>query len=168
MDITGLTNDMEKEYTDNKMWVGSPFEWIHNKPPATKGSIGRKIVERISINAGIVVSKLKKKTADVDTVLNLIPTEVKMCMLWANGDIVFEQLRNQSYEVAALLALLPSGKSYLWIIPKDILLSHAKIQHDPKKGTDTWWLIFSSNAVPEWMSEYGGEIEVALSYLKAL
>ena len=168
MDITNITKQLEKENVDDIQWSGSIFEWIHHKAPASKGTIGRKIVESIATTNGICVQRLVNKTSDVDTVLDFVPTEVKLSMLWSNNTLVFQQLRDQQYSVACLLALFPSGKAMLWIIPKEILLEHAEVQHTGKKraGKDTKWLKFDANNIPEWMQEYGGEIETAINYFK--
>jgi hypothetical protein len=79
---------------------------------------------------------------------------------------VFQQLRDQDYEVAVLLGVSPLT-AQCWAVPKDEAFARAVPQHGGAAGRDTKWLRIRAAAVPDWMHSYGGELEEAVPVLVA-
>jgi hypothetical protein len=102
-----------------------------------------------------------------DCILGGIRTEVKFSTLWSGGGYTFQQIRDQNYEVAALLGLQPQVVQ-LWVVPKAELWERANGQHTGAEATDTKWLSFQAQDPPAWLNQYGGTLDVALASLEKL
>ena len=100
-----------------------------------------------------------------DCVIAGVRVEVKFSTLWGNGGFVFQQIRDQSYEVAALLGIEPQSVR-LWVVPKDVLWAEATGQHTGAAATDTKWLRFPASRPPAWLRPYGGTLPEARAALE--
>lgn len=80
---------------------------------------------------------------------------MKLSLVWSDGRLVFEQIKDQSYDVVALLALEPH-RARLWIVPKDVLWHRAGWQHRGREGQDTKWVHFPATSPPAWLTEGHG------------
>jgi hypothetical protein len=90
---------------------------------------------------------------------------VKLSLVWDDGRFVFQQIKDQNYDVVALLGLEPKS-ARLWIVPKAVLWKHADWQHTGKAGHDTKWFHFQTTKPPTWLQEYGGTSAKATKALK--
>jgi hypothetical protein len=102
-----------------------------------------------------------------DCRLNDVPVEVKFSTLWAGGDFVFQQIRDQSYEVVALLGIEPQAVR-LWMVPKRELWARAPGQHTGANALDTRWLRFEAADPPQWLEPFGGTLERARRSLEEI
>ena len=100
-------------------WLGSPFAWIKTRPSRQVGSIGEQLVAGWFAAKGLDV--LRTGDSDADRVIDGKRVEIKFSTLWESGDYVFQQIRNQRYDVALLLGLSPFAGS-CWVVPKAVLL----------------------------------------------
>ncbi len=152
---------------ENDPWAGSPFAWIKTRPSRQIGSIGEQLVAGWCAAKGLDVTRTGD--SDADRVIAGRRVEIKFSTLWENGDYVFQQIRNQRYDVALLLGLSPLEAS-CWVVPKAVLrelpfrlgLSH---QHGGQAGTDTIWLRFKAASPPAWLAEFGGSLSAAFEHL---
>lgn len=144
-------------------WEASPFGWIRREPSRRKGAIGEALVRDWATQAGMTVERAQNSGHDCR--LDGVPIEVKFSLLWGGGEFVFQQIRDQDYEVACLLGLEPQ-RVYLWSVPKDILWQHATGQHTGAAAQDTKWLRFAAARVPDWLQPYGGTLEQARAALE--
>jgi len=152
---------------DADPWAGSPFAWIKTRPSRQIGSIGEKLVADWCAAKGLTVTRTGD--SDADRVIAGRRVEIKFSTLWENGDYVFQQIRDQRYDVALLLGLSPFEAS-CWVVPKPVLreqpfrvgLSH---QHGGQEGTDTIWLRFKAASPPTWLSAFGGPLSAAFEML---
>jgi hypothetical protein len=78
---------------------------------------------------------------------------------------VFQQIRDQSYEVACLLGLEPQ-RVHLWAVPKAVLWRNATGQHTGAAAHDTKWLRFPAVQPPDWLKVYGGTLPEARTALE--
>lgn len=163
--FTELSATVQASYSQGgaDAWEASPFRWIKSEPSRRVGAIGEKLVEAWAMHEGISV-RAPLNTGH-DRILDGVKIEVKFSTLWAGGGFTFQQIRDQDYDVAALLALEPL-KTHLWFVPKHILFQHAVGQHTGASGTDTMWLRFESSAPPSWLREYGGRLSAAKAALE--
>lgn len=114
-------------------WEASPFGWIRREPSRRKGSIGEALVRDWATQEGTQVER--PTDSGHDCRINGLLIEVKFSLVWAGGQFVFQQIRDQSYEVACLLGLEPQ-RVHLWAVPKLVLWKHATGQHTgPRRRT---------------------------------
>jgi hypothetical protein len=160
-----LSAEVQAEYatTEDDPWEASPFQWILGEASRRRGAIGERLVKAWARRAGIDV----RGPTDTghDCVLDLVRVEVKFSTLWKNGGYKFQQIRDQSYEVAALLGLQPQIVQ-LWIVPKDVLWERSVGQHTGADAQDTKWLSFQAAEPPDWLDQYGGTLAAAEESLK--
>ena len=164
----GLMQDYVDPATDP--WVGSPFAWIRTRPSRQRGAIGEQLIAGWAAAKGLDV--LRTGDSDADRVINGRRIEIKFSTLWESGDYVFQQIRNQRYDVALLLGLSPFAGS-CWVVPKPVLLEQPfkpglAHQHGGQAGTDTVWLRFRADAPPAWLSAHGGTLAAAYESLRRL
>ena len=160
-----LSAEVQSEYaeTGDDPWEASPFAWILNEASRRRGAIGERLVKAWARDCGMTVSG----PADTghDCVLDGVKVEVKLSTLWKSGGYKFQQLRDQSYEVAALLGLQPQIVQ-LWFVPKAEIWTRAVGQHTGAGAVDTKWLSFPASSPPSWLGPYGGTLERASSSLE--
>jgi hypothetical protein len=155
---------------ENDPWSGSPFAWIKTRPSRQVGSIGEQLVAGWCAAKGLDVTRTGDTEAD--RVIAGRRVEIKFSTLWESGDYVFQQIRNQRYDIALLLGLSPFEAS-CWVVPKTILreqpfrpgLSH---QHGGAAGSDTIWLRFRAASPPSWLAVFGGPLRDAFRLLSPL
>lgn len=150
-------------------WVGSPFEWLVRLPSRTVGAVGEALVEERLEAQGFEISP--SGSTDFDRWCQLkggqkrLRVEIKFSTLWENGNYVFQQIRDQRYDVLLCLGISPQI-AHAWVIPKVVAWSQATAQHGGRQGRDTRWLHIDIDNVPSWLSEYGGELEKAVGQLR--
>ena len=151
-----------------EIWRESPFAWLGDRAIKTRGTIGEQIVEKWLSGYGFRV--LPAPDSDADRVINSLRVEIKVARLSKNGTFVFNQFRDQAYDAALCLGLMP-GDAYCWVIPKHVILSEPKgirNQHGGAAGVDTWILTFRANQPHAWLNEWGGRPATARELLKRL
>ena len=150
-------------------WKGSPFGWIRDIPPRSKGAYGEKFVQELFRDNGFDV-KRAKSGSDHDRVINGHRVEIKMSTLWTDKEIyVFEQIRrNQKYDYLIFLGLSPH-EAHCWLIPKSqfhLGKEGVSRQHGGKKGSDNLlWMQFDPSKPPNWLNDYGGTLERVLKLM---
>lgn len=169
--LAAISATLQADYIkpDGDPWEGSPFAWIKTRPSRQVGSIGEQLVAGWCAAKGLDV--VRSGDSDADRVIAGKRVEIKFSTLWEGGDYVFQQIRDQRYDVALLLGLSPFEAS-CWVVPKAILreqpfragLSH---QHGGQAGTDTIWLRFKAASPLAWMAEFGGPLRSAYELLAA-
>lgn len=134
-------------------WAGSPFEWISDAQSGRKGAVGKRLVRAWAEGEGLQVVQKSGRGHDFRVSGNRVA--VKLSLIWSDGRLVFQQIKDQPYDVVALLALEPC-RARLWIVPKDLLWLRADWQHTGREGQDTKWLHFPATSPPAWLtSGYG-------------
>jgi hypothetical protein len=136
-------------------WKASPFAWIKGRASRQRGAIGERLVKAWAKRSGFSVTPASDTGHDCR--LDGVPVEVKFSTLWETGHFVFQQIRDQSYDVVALLGLAPQSV-HLWMVPKAELWERAPGQHTGAAGVDTKWLRFPADDPPSWLQRYGGPL----------
>ena len=160
--LADIAAKLEPDYLSGESaWIGSPFLWIKHQPSRRVGKIGEQLV------AGWCDAKELDVTgppnSDCDRVIAGLRAEIKFSTMWQGGGFVFQQIRDQDYDVVICLGLYPFD-AMCWVIPKAVLQQQPEgvtPQHGGKAGTDTLWLRFDPDNVPEWMHEWGGSLSEA-------
>lgn len=174
-DIAGTINS---DFPPNDEWEGSPFAWILEQPPATKGKIGEMLIAEWLKNQGLVV--VRSADTEADRIVNDHRIEIKFSRKWkatnmgrTPGIYKFQQLRDQRYDFAVCLGICPFD-AHCWAIPKSEILRRWKEndgitpQHGGKAGVDTAWLSFRVDSPPEWLAEWGGSLQSAFRVIQRL
>ena len=163
--VARLSAELQEEMLDDSadVWMASPFAWIREQPSARKGAIAVAILRTWATDSGLTTTRAKN--SDHDLIIEELKIEVKLSTLWANGDFRFQQLRDQDYEHVCLLGLEPQAVR-LWIVPKTVVLDHARGQHTGESGRDTAWLNFKAASPPSWLNSYGSTLSAARRYLE--
>lgn len=143
-------------------WEGSPLQWLKSIPPSACGAVGRRVVRELLEAEGFNTSggRINFNVAG-------IPTVTKTSLRWTNGEFTFQQLKFDTFEIAALLGIEPDAVS-LWFVPRTELVQQADGQHGGAEATETAWLRFPASSPPDWLAFYGGSIGDALSSLRRL
>jgi hypothetical protein len=144
---------------DRDPWLGSPFEWIHDQASRRKGAIGKKMFRQWALEEGFDV-RSRPRGARCDCVVDGLKVVVKFGLLWAQGTLKFEQIRDEDYDSVALLGLEPD-KVHLWVVPLDPLWKGSDEQHGP----DTHWLTVRPAAPPAVLQPFGGTLAEARASL---
>ena len=147
--------------------AGRPFAWIKTRPSRQVGSIGEQLVTGWCAAKGFDV--VRTGDSDADRIINGKRVEIKFSTLWASGDYVFQQIRDQRYDYVLLLGLSPFIAS-CWVIPKPVLMDDAPkvglaYQHGGQAGRDTRWLRFRAEMPPSWLAPFGGTLSDAYERL---
>jgi hypothetical protein len=143
-------------------WAGSPFEWLMRLASRSRGRAGELIVESWLDGLGFDVRS--PTNSGHDRTISGRKVEIKFSTLWGSGEYVFQQLRDQDYEVAILLGVSPTA-AQCWVIPKAEAFARAVPQHGGAAGRDTRWLRIRAAEPPTWMRPFGGELGATVPVL---
>lgn len=168
-----IGNYLEKKYKSSDAyrrsymaWENSPFAWLLHLPSRTKGKYGEQIVEEWLRREGFALYRSNSLHFDricrcnCEGVEQGIRLEIKFSLIWESGLYVFQQIRNQEYDLLFCLGISPNT-AHAWCIPKQEAWEKAESQHAGGKGKDTKWIrvkVTREDITPKWLDEYGGEI----------
>lgn len=144
-------------------WENSPHRWLLDLPSRRRGKAGELIVEGWLTSLGFDVTRSNHSGAD--RTVNGQPVEVKMSTRWESGQFVWQQIRDQDYTHIILLGVEPH-QVRLWVVPKAIIVAHARPQHTGAQGVDTLWLSIDADHPPEWMTPHGGPLNAVIGPLQ--
>ncbi len=148
---------------DGKLWAGSPFAWIRTKSSRRRGKIAEQLLSGWAAAKGLNVER--SPDAEADRLIERRRVETKSSTRWATGCFRFQQLREQNYEYAVLLGIMPFDVR-CWVVPKGLAIRKATPQHTGRRGRDTFWLSFDAADAPSWLRQYGGPLRKALAIMK--
>ena len=152
--------------TGGDPWAGSPFEWIKKIASSRRrGKAGEVLIATWLARLGYEVRP--PSNAGHDRLVSQRRVEIKFSTLWEQGNYVFQQLRDQDYELVILLGLSPTI-AHVWVVPKAEAIANSIPQHGGAVGTDTRWISFRAADPPPWLQSYGGEIGAAAKVLERL
>ena len=160
-----IRKELEKK---DKRWDGSPFAWIINLPPGTKGKLGKLLVNQWCALKGLSVDR--SPVSEADMMINGHKVEIKFSILWKSGVYVFQQIRDQNYDYCICLGISPHS-AHCWVISKPELRKHVighLGQHTGSSGIETAWFSVDPNNPIDWIRPFGGSLEEAFVVLKNL
>ncbi|MGC9359537.1 MAG: hypothetical protein ACP5G7_04060 [Anaerolineae bacterium] len=170
--LAGIAETLRGDYVNRDqeaLWAGSPFDWIRRTSSRRKGKIGEQLVAGWCAAKGFSVSA--SGDSEADRVIAGFRTEIKLSTLWANGGFKYQQIRDQEYDIAICLGIMPFD-ARCWIIPKVALYANVighTPQHTGMSGSDTFWITVNNpDQPPTWMSPYGGHLSEAFQVLRRL
>jgi hypothetical protein len=146
---------------ENEFWEESPFEWIRHLASRTRGKIGQDLARSVFSQYGYRPSK-RKDSFDVEgkTIISRYSTP------WLFTTWQFQQVRDSSFDYLFCLGITPDSAS-AWLIPKEELYVGGELQeragwgrqHGGRAGTEDSWLVAPTENVPQWLGEFGGNID---------
>lgn len=170
--LARLSQSLKGEYLqDISEWEGSPFGWVKSRPSRQRGKIGEQIVSAWLRERGFRVEGSPDQEAD--RIVNGRRVEIKFSTRWKGGHYVFQQLRDQNYEIVVCLGLSPVD-AHCWVIRKQTIMAKwgaddgIHTQHGGRRGSDTAWLSVDPTDPPAWLRQHGGSLSVALEVLEEL
>lgn len=159
--LAEISKKMLVTYPDSKQWEDSPFKWIKDLPCGSKGLVGKTMILELlkSIGANPTLNE------DKHIIVNGRPVVPKLSLLWATGDLKFQNIRDIPNSHIFCLGLCPKS-AFGWMIPSTEVWNNGSvseraglaIQH---AGADAWLCVRPSK-LPTWLSQYGGELPAAL------
>jgi hypothetical protein len=170
--LARVSDELRTEYADDTSeWKGSPFEWIMGRPSRQVGKIGEQLVSRWCRANGLRVGRSPDQEAD--RIIEGLRVEIKYSRRWQNGGYVFQQLRDQNYDLVICLGLSPFD-AHCWVLTKEIVMEQwragngLQTQHGGRRGSDTAWLAVDPMNPPAWLAPLGGSLAAALDVLEGL
>lgn len=146
-------------------WEGSPFAWIKTRPSRQVGKIGEQLIAGWCAAKGLDVTR--SGSSESDRIIHGYRTEIKFSTLWKNGTYVFQQFRNQEYDLVICLGVSPFD-AHCWVISKTLALQHVighTGQHGGQDAIDTAWLHIKPGAPQAWLAPLGGKLANAYKVL---
>ncbi|HLO15755.1 MAG TPA: hypothetical protein VK206_13060 [Anaerolineales bacterium] len=153
---------------DKSPWAGSKFEWVLRLPSASKGKLGKRLVNAWCALKGLSIESSSDSQADI--MINGHRVEIKFSTLWEANIYKFQQIRDQNYEYAICLGISPF-EAHCWVVSKQVLRTHVighMGQHTGSKGQETAWFTVNPKSPPDWLVLCGGTLEEAYKVLKSL
>ena len=136
-------------------WAASQFGWMKGFSTVTRGGFGAELVSKLAQALGYVTAG---GALTQSFIVKGQTIKVKLSMLWTDGGLRFEQVEDDPYDHLAMLGLEPSDTdAFLWLAPKALVRQHAVVQH----AGDSPWIRFRPNAVPAWLTPFGGSVGLA-------
>ena len=167
--LASAANFIRPEFEKDKSpWAGSQFEWVLRLPSASKGKLGKLLVNQWCAIKGLSIASSPDSQADI--LINGHRVEIKFSTLWEANIYKFQQLRDQDYEYAICLGISPF-EAHCWIVSKQVLRTHVighMGQHTGSRGQETAWFAVSPQSPPDWLVPCGGTLEQAYKILKSL
>lgn len=140
-------------------------------PPGKKGKIGEELVSGYLVEKGFDV--VRSTDVEADRIIAGKRAEIKMSTLWENGSYKFQQLRDQNYDFAICIGISPFDV-HCWVLPKDLILDkwrntgEISSQYREGQGSDTAWLSVNPDAIPDWLTQWGGTLSSAVRLIASL
>jgi len=160
-----ISNLLVSEYPESKAWNDSPFRWIRLLPPGSKHVVGRDMLTSLIALYGLTPTLYKGQVR-----VNGNGISVKVAMMWEEGIIKFQNIRDSKVDFIFCLALYPHS-AYGWLIPAAEVWNDGNVRNDrpgvtgQHKGADAWLHVDPTN-VPDWLKPYGGTIDQAMEVLE--
>lgn len=169
--IIKISSLLREEYAkENEEWLNSPFEWIKHKPSRTIGAIGEKIIASWLAMHDFEIRR--SPDSEADRIVENKRVEIKFSTLWKNGYYVFQQIRDQNYDLIVLFGVSPHD-AHCWVIPKQEIVAlwskHAITgQHTGAEAEDTAWIhLLPDNSIEDF-SRFGNSLTAALKRISSL
>ena len=167
--LVSAANFIRPEFEKDKSpWAGSQLEWVLSLPSASKGKLGKRLVNQWCAVQGLSIHSSPDSQADM--MINGHRVEIKFSTLWETNVYKFQQIRDQNYEYAVCLGISPF-EAHCWVISKKILKQYVighMGQHTGSSGQETAWFAVNPQLPPNWILPCWRTLEQAYKVLKSL
>jgi len=100
-----------------------------------------------------------------DFVINGFKFSIKFSTLWVEGSYKFQQIRKSGYDSLFVLEFLPR-MHICWVIDRSSLGKYMKFIAEDRSGYETMWLAINPHENDAWVSEFGGNLEKPIRFLR--
>jgi site-specific DNA-methyltransferase (adenine-specific) len=156
-----LQKDLEEM---SNLWKDSPFEWVLQLPPRSKGKLARSLIIPWLAIKGVLVERTSDSSETL--IYNGIHYSIKFSMLWKNGIYQFQQIKSQGPECVICFGISPF-EAHCWVFDRDYAIKHGNQQHKGANDAE-YWLSINPKDIPDWAKEHGGKLDDALRIIKSL
>lgn len=170
--LVALSQRLKSEYLEGiSQWEGSPFQRIRSCPSRQVRKIGEQLVSGWLREMGFNVEGCPDQEAD--RIVDGRRVEIKFSTRWKGGFYVFQQLRDQNYEIVICLGVSPFD-AHCWVLSKEMIMEEwgagdgLRTQHGGRQGSDTAWLRVDPLEAPTWLRYHGGSLGAAIPVLHRL
>lgn len=163
--LSQRSEQLSLQYTDEdgNPWGDSPFSWLRNRAPGTKGKAGRDFATALIQAAGVGVTP-----NGLALQVNGQTVKTKLSLMGEAGTLIFQQIKDDDFDYLICIGLYPVD-SYGWIIPKSEILVDGNLQdrqgltaqHVSEEGIPSdYWITNLDAANPfAWLAPFGGTTE---------
>ncbi len=144
------------------IWKDSPFEWVLQLPPRSKGMLGRNLFMYYCHKHGLKVEK-KKESSEI-VLINEIEYSLKFSMLWKSDIYKFQQIKKFGPQKLICFGISPFQEN-CWIFDREYAIKNSKKQHIGTAGAE-YWLSISPKNPPDWTRNNGGNLDAVLKIIK--
>jgi site-specific DNA-methyltransferase (adenine-specific) len=145
------------------LWKDSPFEWVLQLPPRSKGKLARELLMSWCTKNGLDPRK-QTETSEA-LVINNKTYAIKFSMLWKNGNYQFQQIKSDGPEYILCFGISPFT-AHCWVFERGYAIKHGKKQHKGGNKAE-YWVAINPSRIPDWAQEHGGELDKALQIIKS-
>jgi len=147
----------------NDLWKDSPFEWVLQLPPRSKGKLARSLLLSFFATKGLSIAPVKHSSETL--IINGLQFAIKFSMLWKTGIYKFQQIKSKGPENIICFGISPF-EAHCWIFSRDYAIMHGKKQHQGANEAE-YWLSINPKEIPDWARHYGGSLDEAFAIIKA-
>jgi hypothetical protein len=165
MSVQALNNANQAARTNfvrhvSAAWQHSHFGWIRNHAAATRGVIGRTLIEALLVAAGYTGVKARGKALAVGKRV----LRTKLSLEWdGTHEFKFQQIHRGRGTHLAMLGLRPNNDAYLWVCTEAQAIAISEEQHGPGSR----WISFPSTQAPLSLTAHGGPVANSAVTLRA-
>ncbi len=143
------------------LWKDSPFEWVLQLPPRSKGKLATSLIASWCASKGLIAGR-SKDTSEM-LYFNGVQYSIKFSMLWKQHLYQFQQIKQSGPDYVICFGISPQ-EAHCWVFPKECAIKFGKQQHNGTGGSE-YWLTINPKAVPDWAKSYGGSLDDAIKIL---
>lgn len=161
--LASTASYLQQELEDiNDFWKDSPFEWILQLPPRSKGKLARKLVSSWCINNGLQIEKTNESSETL--IINGVHYAIKFSTLWKSRIYQFQQIKMDGPDKILCFGISPF-EAHCWILEKEKVIIHGKKQHKGARDAE-YWIEIDPLTPEDWVLDSGGSLSKAIKYIK--
>lgn len=165
MMLASTASYLQKDLAEmSDRWKESPFEWILQLPPRSKGKLARHLVASWLSSKGLFPERTKDSSEIL--LINNVQYAIKFSMLWKNGLYQFQQIKNRGPDYIICFGISPT-EVHCWVFSKDYAIEHGTPQHKGANGAE-YWLEINPGNIPDWAKDHGGTLDKAYQIIKSI
>lgn len=151
-------------------WADSPFKWLKLRGNKKIGTCAVRWIKEWCDSKKIKATITDGGDQEADLIIGKARIEVCVSTTSATdgGRWAFQNLKSKhNFDYVLCLGLRPHGMR-CWLVPKEVILEHAKGQQGGKKETLTKMLDVAPENPPYWIREHGGFLKQVTAMFKVL
>ena len=162
--LFSASSQLQEEFEEQSdLWKNSPFEWITQLSPRSKGKIAREILIKWFEKKRVTFERMKDTSETL--FINEKEYALKFSTLWLSGVYKFQQIKLNGPNYIICFGLSPF-QYHCWVIDKDKAILHGKPQHKGAENSE-YWLSINPSDIPRWIKDCGSDLDTVLKVIKS-